>query len=220
MITEQQRNDLFRIYPVLEEVDQDLLTQILSRASLVTLKEGILIFDELQPCNAFPFVISGRIRVFKQSVNGRELSLYHVTEGDVCVVTAGCLLGDEVYNASGLVKEDAELVMMTSGDFDLLLASNIFRKFIFSLISKRIVELMRLVEEVAFHRLDARLAALLVRRGKRINISHQELADELGTVREIITRLLSSFADSGIIKPGRGNIEIIDETALQIISAM
>jgi CRP/FNR family transcriptional regulator len=217
MMNERQMERLFSLYPVLAEVDQELLTHVLSNAKVVTLKAGTLIFEELQPCNAFPFILSGNIRVYKQSVNGRELSLYNVTSGDACVVTAGCLLGDEPYNASGLVKMDSILVMMTAHDFENLLSSRVFRKFIFSLFSKRILELMQLVEEVAFQKLDRRLAAFLLRRGRHIEVSHQELADELGTVREMITRLLKSFSDTGLINLGRERIEILDESALKAI---
>jgi len=217
MVDEKQIKKLFDLYPVLSRVDRDLLTHTLSNAKLIKLKAGTLIFEELQPCNAFPFILSGNIRVYKQSVNGRELSLYNVTSGDACVVTAGCLLGDEPYNACGLVKSDSVLVMMSASNFESLLSSRVFREFIFSLFSKRISELMQLVEEVAFQRLDIRLASLLLRRGRYIKMSHQELTDELGTVREMITRVLKSFSDSGLIALGRERIEILDEPALQNI---
>ncbi len=215
MMNEKEEKELFSLYPVLSEVDRELLTHALSRAQLVNLKAGTLIFEELQPCNAFPFILSGNIRVYKQSVNGRELSLYNVTSGDACVVTAGCLLGREPYNACGLAKEDSMLVMMTADDFEALLGSRVFREFIFSLFSRRISELMQLVEEVAFQKLDKRLASFLLRRGRHIKVSHQELADELGTVREMITRLLNSFSDTGLILLGRERIEILDESALK-----
>jgi CRP/FNR family transcriptional regulator len=218
MIDEKQRKRLFDLYPVLWEVDQELLARALSDAKLFTLKAGTVIFEELQSCNAFPFILSGNIRVYKQSVNGRELSLYSVTAGDACVVTAGCLLGHEPYNAAGLVKTDSVLVMMTANDFENLLSSKVFREFIFSLFSRRISELMQLVEEVAFQRLDKRLASLLLRRGRSAKVSHQELADELGTVREMITRVLKSFSDTGLIALGRERIKILNETALKDIS--
>jgi CRP/FNR family transcriptional regulator, anaerobic regulatory protein len=215
MIDRKRTESLFSLYPVLSEVNRELLAQALSNAQLVALKAGTVIFGELEPCNAFPFILSGNIRIYKQSVNGRELSLYNVTSGDACVVTAGCLLGDEPYNASGVVETDSVLVMMAARDFENLLSSRVFREFIFSLFSKRISELMQLVEEVAFQKLDRRLASLLLRRGRHIKVSHQELADELGTVREMITRLLNSFADTGLIKLGRERIEILDESALK-----
>ena len=215
MINEKQMKHLYDLYPVLSKVDRVILTHALSNAKLITLKAGTLIFQELQPCDAFPFILSGNIRVYKQSVNGRELSLYSVTPGDACVVTAGCLLGDEPYNASAIVKMDSMLVMMPADDFENLLRSRVFRAFIFSLFSKRVLELMQLVEEVAFQKLDRRLASLLLRQGRYIEMSHQELADELGTVREMITRLLKSFSDTGLIIVGRERIEILDEPALK-----
>ena len=214
---EKQKERLFKIYPVLSEVDRDLLTGALSNSMLVTFKAGAPIFDELQSCRAFPFMISGKIRVYKRAVNGRELSLYNVTPGDACVVTAGCLLGDAPYNASGMAKTDSVMVMMASHDFEDLLGSRVFRQYIFSLFSKRILELMQLVEEVAFQKLDRRLAAWLLQRGRYANVSHQELADELGTVREMITRLLKSFSDTGLIALGRERIEILDGPALKRI---
>ena len=215
MLDEKQIEKLFRIYPVLSEINRDLLAAALSKSRLVAFEAGTRIFEELQPCNAFPFILSGKIRVYKQAVNGRELSLYSVTPGDACVVTAGCLLGDEPYNASGVVKTDSTLVMMASDDFEDLLSSRVFRGYIFSLFSRRILELMRLVEEVAFQKLDRRLASLLLQRGRFLNVSHQELADELGTVREMISRVLKSFSDTGLIALGRERIEILDESALR-----
>lgn len=217
MLTKNQKEKLFDLYPVLSRVDQDLLEQSLESATVIRLDKGTRIFDEMQPCNAFPFVLSGKIRVFKQSVNGRELSLYTVAGGDACIVTAGCLLGDEPYNASGQVKQDTHMVMMPSGAFNRLLGATVFREFIFSLISKRILELMQLVEEVAFQKLDRRLVSLLIRRGNRLKVSHQELAGELGTVREMVTRLLNSFSDTGLVRLGRGRIEILDEAGLRDI---
>ena len=218
MINEAQIKRLFKLYPVLSEVDGELLKNAFSNAKLIALKAGTIIFDELQSCKAFPFILSGEIRVYKKSAGGRELSLYNVTSGDACVVTAGCLLGDEPYHASGVVTTDCVVVMMDSKDFENLLGLKIIREFIFALFSRRILELMQLVEEVAFEKLDKRLASLLLRRGRHIRMSHQELADELGTVREMITRLLKSFSDAALIRLGRERIEILDESALKMLS--
>ena len=217
MIDAQQIEQLLALYPVLGEIDDDQLTDILGRASLVRLSKGDMIFNPLDPCRAFPFVLEGRLRVFKQSAGGRELSLYYVTPGEACIVTAGCLLGREAYNASGQVKEDTAIIMMAEDDFNRTMGNDRFRAFVFSLISGRIVELMQLVEEVAFHRLDKRLAGLLLDRGRILNVSHQELADELGTVREMVSRLLSGFADTGMIRLGRGRIEVLDRNGLSRI---
>ena len=210
-----QKAKLLELYPVLREVDQALLQTALASARVVTLERGALIFNEFQPCNVFPFVLSGDLRVFKQSAGGRELTLYHVSAGDACIVSAGCLLGDGVYNAAGQVKEDVCLVMVSDQAFEALLESKAFRDFTFSLISRRLLHLMQLVEEVAFSKLDRRLAAVLVRQGPALRVSHQELAGELGTVREMVTRMLNSFSDAGLIRLGRGQIEVIDREGLK-----
>ena len=217
MLTQPQKKTLFRLYPVLSRVAPKLLEEALAKARVVHLERGTTVFEEMSPCNAFPFVLEGTLRVFKQSVNGRELSLYTVTPGEACIVTAGCLIGHRAYNALGEVKADVDMVMLPQKDFEDLLACPPFREFIFSLVSNRILEMMQLVEEVAFQKLDCRLGALLLRSGPTLKVSHQDLAHELGTVREMITRLLNGFADSGLITLGRGRIDIVDETGLQML---
>lgn len=209
---------LIKLYPVLEKLDSEIVDRILRKIQSVKLKPGTRVFQELQSCVAFPFILSGKIRVFKHSVNGRELSLYDFVPGEVCVVTAGCLLGNDPYNASAVVIEEAELQMMPADEFEQLLSIRAFREFIFTLFSKRIQELLLLVEGVAFQKLDQRLAALLVAAGKNIRTSHQDLADQLGTVREMVSRLLKSFEDSGLVKLGRGRITVIDAEGLKNIS--
>ncbi len=215
MLNEKEKDLLIVTYPVLKTIEKNLLQRLINEAESVTIKAGTLIFRELQKCGGFPFILKGKLRVFKQSLNGRELSLYSVTPGDACVVTTGCLLGNEPYNATGEVKEDVLLIQISPGTFNLLMEVKSFREYIFSLFSKRVVTLMQLVEEVAFHKLDNRLAAYLLKHDKVLKVSHQDLADELGTVREIITRLLNSFADSGYIILKRGIIEVLKEEELQ-----
>jgi len=215
MINDDDKNTLFHLYPVMSRVTSCVADQALESCQVVLLGKGTRIFHKLDTCRAFPFVLSGDLGVYKQSESGRELSLYHVGPGDACIVSAGCLLGDKVYNAEGLVKEDACLVMMPDLSFDLLMAEKVFRNYIFSMVSERVLGLMQLVEEVAFHRLDRRLAALLLTKGDTVHISHQELADELGTVREIVTRVLNHFSDAGMIDLGRGRIDILDDVGLK-----
>lgn len=214
MITSDEKTALFNLYPVLARMDNTLLDEVLAESQILALPAGTRVFEEFNPCRAFPFVLSGDLRVYKQSDGGRELSLYHVGAGDVCIVSTGCLLGRKSYNAAGVVKAEARLIMMPDQVFDRLMAVSVFRRFVFSLISDRIAGLMQLVEEVAFHRLDRRLAAALLRKGGVIRTSHQELADELGTVREMVTRVLHGFADTGLVELGRGRISVIDREGL------
>jgi CRP/FNR family transcriptional regulator len=132
------------------------------------------------------------------------------------VITSSCLLGHVAYNARGVAETDLALATLPAPAFSRLVASHDpFREYVFALFSERLAELMALVESVAFQRLDQRLAALLLGKGRVVATTHQGLADELGSVREIVSRLLKSFADQGLVALGRERIEILDAAGLR-----
>jgi len=206
-------------YPVLASIPSTDLDAALRNARPVELNSGSVVFEELQTCNAYPFVLRGAVKVVKRSANGRELTLYHLTTGDACVISTACLLGEKPYNAIGLVQADCELVMLPAQDFNRLLSFQAFRDFMFSLFSRRVLDLMMLIDEVAFRKLDQRLAQLLLNHAPTVTASHQELADELGTVREMITRTLSSFSDRRLVRLNRGRVEVLDPRGLERLLA-
>ena len=205
-------------YPVLAELPQKLQQEIAATAQSVTVPSGATIFDERQPCQGFPFILSGAIRVAKVSASGRELPLYRVTPGETCIITSSCLLGNVPYNARGTAESETVLVVLPQGLFTELLAQAPFRNFIFNLFAERMADLMRLVEEVAFRKLDQRLAALLLGKGRVVHATHQQLADELGSVREMISRLLKGFSEQGLVGLGREQIEIRDAAGLRRVA--
>jgi CRP/FNR family transcriptional regulator len=202
-------------YPALDGLDPALLSTVLERAQVVRLPAGTTLFSEGSPCLQYPLVLEGSIRVAK-SGNGRELQLYRVIAGESCVLTGSCLVGHREYPASGTVEHDLRMVVLPKAVFDELLASHApFRRYVFALFAERMTELMAVVEAVAFHRLDRRVAAALLGRGRVVGLTHQQLADELGSVREIVTRVLRSFADRGWVSLGRGSIEVLDAASLR-----
>ena len=205
-------------YPVLRSLAQDDVLKVLSNAKIISFRAGSTVFEELQPCEAFPFILAGNIRVVKRAENGREISLYNVTTGDACVVSAACLLGNKPYNAVGIVQTDCELALIPAQDFDHLMSVKVFREHIFSLFSNRVLALMELIDQVAFRKLDQRLARVLLAGAPEIRLSHQQLADELGTVREMITRLLNDFSDRGLVKAKRGSVQILDRLGLRQVA--
>lgn len=208
-------NSLVRLYPVLAEVAPEEIARALRRSKVLRLEAGTQVFEELQGCHAFPFVLTGELRVVKRSESGREISLYAVLPGDACVVSAACLLGNKPYNAVGIVQAACDLVMMPAEEFNQLLGVRAFREFFFSLFSRRVVDLMLLIDEVAFRRLDQRLARLLISKGPSVEASHQHLANELGTVREMVTRTLNDFSQRRWVRLNRGSIQIIDRQGLE-----
>ncbi|MEW5708366.1 MAG: Crp/Fnr family transcriptional regulator [Pseudomonadota bacterium] len=209
---------LIALYPFLARLAPPLRGRIEREAQAVTLSSGAIVFDERQPCRGFPFVLGGAVRVSKLSPGGRELPLYRVRPGESCIITSSCLLGEARYNARGTAEGETELVLLPAPVFTELLATPEFRTFVFRLFSERLADLMRLVEEVAFRKLDQRLAALLLKRGRTVRATRQQLADELGSVREMVSRLLGSFADQGLVALGRERILVLDPEGLRRIA--
>jgi CRP/FNR family transcriptional regulator len=208
------------LFPPLRDAPADCLERLRRESQLLQAPAGTRLFDEKARCSAFPLVLEGAIRVSKISDQGREILLYRVTPGESCVLTSGCLLGHIDYAATGIAETAVTLVAVPLPLFEQLLARHEpFRRHIFELFSARLSDLMLLVEAVAFHKLDQRLAALLLARGPTLHTTHQALADELGSVREIISRLLGSFADRGLVQLAREQIDIADAGGLRQLAS-
>lgn len=214
-IDEQRTQQLMAAYPVLASLPEATRTQLLQHSRWITVAAATVLFDERQRCEAFPFVIEGSVRVMKTSASGRELPLYRVTRGETCVISSSCMLASEPYNVRGVSEVQTVLMLLPNADFNALLVEAEFRRFVFHLFAERIAELMQLVEDVAFHRLDERLAACLLGKGPLLHLTHQQLADELGSVREMISRLLKGFASQGLVQLGREQIRILDPAGLR-----
>jgi CRP/FNR family transcriptional regulator, anaerobic regulatory protein len=213
------RAELLRLYPALSDLDDRTFAATVAQAQVVDLPAGTQLFAEGSVCRQFPLVLSGSIRVAKVG-EGRELQLYRVGPGESCVLTSSCLVGSRIYPATGVVESDVRLVVLPRTVFEQLMAQHPpFRQYVFGLFAERLTELMGLVEAIAFHRFDRRLAATLLGHGRVIEATHQQLADELGSVREIVTRVLRSFAEQGLVSLGRGSIEVLDATGLRRIAA-
>ncbi len=216
MLDSATRSRLLLHYPMLGALPAVELDALCSQAMQMSLPAGAVVFDENQPCQGFPLILSGSLRVIKASPSGRELQLYRVIPGESCILTSSCLLGNSRYQARGITEQALEMVLLPAPAFHLLLGKyDVFREYVFHLFSDRLTDLMQLVSAVAFQKLDQRLAALLVAKSSPLHITHQALADELGCAREIVSRLLKGFAEQGWVKLAREQIEISDPNALQ-----
>lgn len=216
------REKLLKMYPALNDLNIEQLASLLRPEALLQLPENTELFAEHQPCRGFPLVLEGSIRVIKQSANGRELMLYRVKPGGSCIISSSCLLGKTQYNARGITETAIKLLVLPLPLFSTLITDNMaFRDFVFHLFSERISNLMELVEEVAFSRLDQRLAKQLISRSDNVlNITHQQLANELGSVREIVSRLLKGFAAQGLVGLSREQIQILNREKLTLLATM
>jgi CRP/FNR family transcriptional regulator len=216
MLSDDTQYRLLQQYPMLHELPAADRAELQATANAVQLPAGTVVFDEEQVCQGFPMLLSGNIRVIKTAPNGRELQLYRVMPGESCILTSSCLLGNSRYHARGIAEQDLEMVLLPAAAFHALLEKReSFRGHVFHLFSDRLTDLMQLVSAVAFQKLDQRLATLLVNKPNPVHATHQALADELGSAREIVSRLLKGFAEQGWVKLGREQIDITDAAALR-----
>lgn len=176
---------------------------------------GTLLFSEHEPCRGFPLVLEGEVAVSRRSDDGRSLELYRVGPGELCLVSGACLFRAEPMTAHGVATRATTLLLVPPARFDAWLADPGFRAFVLGLLADRLADLTALVDAIAFQRLDRRLAAALLGRGAELRTTHQALADALGTVREMVTRLLRRFEREGWIELGRERIRIVDGAALR-----
>lgn len=174
---------------------------------------GTILFSAGDKCRLFVFVISGRIRVDLASESGGSLLLYRINPDDTCVLTTSCLLSGDAYCAEATVEEDVTLLTMPADQFfSSMETSQVFRSFVFSSFSQRLSSLMAKLDEVAFRSIDCRLAASLLLHAKdgiTVNTTHDQLAAEIGTAREVISRKLSQWDAADIIKKRRGEILLL-----------
>jgi len=211
---------LLNLYPSLRQVSPGALDDVLQRhARHLHAPADTRLFDEGAPCQGFPLVIEGEIRVARGSPSGRLLELYRVTPGELCVLSTSCLFGERPLQAHGQTTAPTELLLLGRAGFEQLLHENAFRAYVFGIFADRLADLMSLAEAVAFQRLDRRLAHALLGHGAVVAATHQSLADELGTVREIVTRLLKRFEQAGWVRLGRERIELADAAALRALAA-
>jgi len=205
-------------YPMLAELPRAQLDEDLRRLPVIALPERSVLFREHEVCAGFPFMIEGQVRVARGAPDGRELELYRVGPGEICVVSAGCLLGSTRMTAHGVSTTPVRLVLVDHHTLVEWTDHVQVRLFLLGLMAERMAELMALVEAVAFQRVDQRLARALLGRGRIIHATHQQLADELGTAREMVSRLLKRFEDQGALLLGREQIEVREAAFLRRVA--
>lgn len=184
-----------------------------SQGATVRFPKGTTLFRDGDACNNFVLVTDGSISVQKTGENGRQITLYHVGNNNVCILTTACLVGDSHYNAEGVAESDVEAVVLSKDKFKSLMdQSPNFRQTVFSSLASRITTLIEKIDEISFTKISLRLANLLWSQkdaSNRIEMSHQDLADELGTAREVVSRQIKTFEKLGWLRSERRQIQVL-----------
>lgn len=188
--------------------------------TVITMEPGSYVFREHEGCGRIGFVFEGSIKVFKEHPSGRSITLYRLGEGDSCILSMSCALSNPIHQASAIVEERSTVLTVTTEDFRRLMdRSAVARDYVFGLFASRLTDVLLLLEEVVFQRMDERLAAILLEASARngsdtVMSTHEQLAEEAGTAREVVTRVLRDFASKGWVEIGRGQTKILDRKGL------
>jgi len=203
----------------LKRLPADLREALVDGSQVVEVPAGTQVFAPGQSADNLLLLLDGTVRVQQKSDTGREVFLYRVNAGESCVLTTACMLAFEDYSADGIAETDVRAVAIPRATFDELAArSPVFRDFIFKAYSRRITDLFTLIDDIVFQRMDVRLAARLLElagEGGVVHATHQVLANELGTAREVISRTLSEFHRRGWVEQSRGEVRLVGRSGLE-----
>jgi len=217
-------NDVKTAFSIAPELSSPQLNEIHHHGVLITMDSDQFVCWEGDSCGHLPFVIEGMVRVYKLGESGRELTLYRIHPGQSCILTASCILSDQQFPAHAKVEEPIRAIGIPANILlDWTERYEVWRRFVFSMMSDRLYDIIELVDAVTFKRLDVRLADYLLREcgaSPTLTITHQELASELGSAREVISRVLKDFEQRGFLKLERGRITLTDTRRLKSLALL
>ncbi len=206
-------------FPELDRQADTALQAMMAAAQRVRLPPDTRLFEPGASCTAYLLVVTGNVRVQFLTENGREVVLYHVRQGDTCILTTACLLGGTRYPAEGITETEVLALTVPLPLFETTIdRSPVFRRYVFASLGQRLAGVLARMEDIAFGAVDARLARTLLELcgGERrtLGMTHQALAAELGSAREVVSRHLKRFEIQGWLRLGRGTIEVVDPQGL------
>lgn len=209
------------MHPALASVSDSALESGLRGSRQISIPAGTTVFGPGDVCEGLPLVLKGEVRVQMACASGNEIVLYRIKAGDICALSLSCLLSENRHRAEAVVDEDTEVLVLPLANVERLMdEAPSFRRVVLQSYGQRLQTLMRVVEEVAFQRVDQRLAERLLQRQREgvVDATHHDLAVELGTAREVVSRLLKAFEHQGLVKLARGQVALVDESALQCVA--
>lgn len=224
MITPAQFQKLALKLPLLLRAPNAMVQDLQRAATVSRLPKGRDVLLAGVEVDSAVLLLSGVVRVYQIGASGREITLYRFGEGESCILTANAILSRQNFPANATVEQDVEAVSIPAEEFRAWMGKyEIWREFVFSLLMQRLSSVMAIVDEVTFRRMDARVAGWLLEKAQTrtsIHVTHQEIAAELGSSREVISRILEGFATRGFVRIERGTLYLDDPAALREVAAL
>ncbi len=199
--------DKFSFYAGMSEEDKTLLRDSVIRRDI---SEGQIMMGDNSRCTGIPMVMKGRLRMFRTSEKGREMTLYRIGEGELCLLAGICAMGDMEYDFSIEAEKDSVLANIPPDIFkELLYRCDSFRTYVFNELAKKLILSIETIEMLIFNSIEERIMAYLQHHANAqgiVKTTHEKMAVELGSSREVITRQLKAMSERGLIEIRRGQI--------------
>ena len=207
-------------FPELAAIDDKAWRDALAQARMTRYPPGAAIYKDGEGCESFILILEGRVKVERISASGQEITLYHLQPGQICELTTSCLMSGKCYHADAIAETEVRAVLIPRAAFQAALSgSPAFRRYVYDTVEQGMSDLLSLLETVVSTPTGRRLAAYLAEQarvsGDTLHATHHEIATELGTSREVVSRLLKDFEHHGWVRLHRGHIEILDREALE-----
>jgi len=212
---------LQKTFGFLQKCDAHHYKEFLQTAFLAHLKKGQPICSQGSACEHLALILNGSARIYKLGENGREITLYRISTGQSCILTASCIASHQPFPAYAECEEDLDVILIPADTLHRWIAeSSAWRDYVFGLVAQRMADIISLVEEVVFSRVDRRIASYLLKRHQAnkqpiVQATHQEIASDLGTSREVVSRILKDFEVKSLIQVSRGSIKLLEINALE-----
>lgn len=217
--TESLETAVERVFPELLSLSIPEQARLFQSANRLSLPADTILLKEGDACPAFIILLEGAVRVYQHADDGREITLYRLHPGDICVMSLNSLMHNQPFRGTARAESPVRALALPRQTFlDLMAHSELFRIHILASVSDHFCDMLSLVQEMVFNKLDTRLACLLgslfeKNQGSSVKVTHQELANELGTTREVVSRLLKGLERQGCIRLSRGRISLASENS-------
>ncbi len=204
-------------WPSLSERERDMVRR---SAVLRRYEKGALIHDGGNECLGMLLLLSGEIRTYLLSDEGREVTLYRLYAGDVCVLSASCVISQITFDTQISAQQETEVLIIPASIIAALREENLsLRCFLYELATQRFSDVMWAMQQILFKGLDRRLAGFLLDEAERtgsstVRMTHEQIAQHISSAREAVARMLKNFSEDGLVSLKRGAITLLDRSAL------
>ena len=213
--------ELARYFPIWDKLNTDQRERIASTTVLHRVEGGTLLHDGGPDCLGLLLVKSGQLRAYMLSEEGREITICRFFEMDICLFSASCVMSNMQFSVFIEAEKDSEVFVIPACLYQNLMDESLpLANFSHNLITSHFSEVMWLMEQIMWKSFDKRLAAFLLEEAavegtNQLKITHEKIANHMGTAREVVTRMLRYFQSEGMVRLTRGTVDILDEKKLR-----